>query len=31
VPQRNASALRSDAWRDGLAPAIERKAIHIIF
>ena len=31
VPQRNASALRSDAWRDGLAPAIERKANHIIF
>ena len=31
IPQRNASALPSDPWRDGLAPAIERKATRIIF
>src|SRR4051812_15438039 len=30
-PQRNASALPSDAWRDGLAPALERTATRIIF
>jgi hypothetical protein len=31
VPPRNASALSSDALRDSLAPAIERKATRIIF
>src|SRR3954469_24228417 len=31
VPQRNAGALPGDAWRDGVAPAIERKATRIVF
>ena len=30
-PERNASLLPSDAWRDGLAPAIERKVSRIVF
>ena len=30
IPQRNANPLPSDAWRDGLAPAIERK-VRIVF
>ena len=31
IPERNASLLPSDAWRDGLAPATERKVSRIVF
>jgi hypothetical protein len=31
IPERNASLLPSDAWQDGLAPAIERKVSRIVF
>ena len=31
IPERNASLSRSDAWRDGLAPATERKVSRIVF
>lgn len=31
VPERNASLLPSDAWRDGLAPAIERPVSRTVF
>ena len=31
IPERNANLLPSDAWRDGLAPAIERKVSRIVF
>ena len=31
APQRNAGTPQSDAWRDGLAPAIERKAGRFVF
>ena len=31
IPERNASLSPSDAWRDGLAPAVERKVSRIVF
>ena len=31
APQRNAGTPQSDAWRDGLAPAIEREAGRFVF
>ena len=31
IPERNASLSPSDAWRDGLAPATERKVSRIVF
>ena len=31
APQRNAGMPQSGAWRDGLAPAIERKAGRFVF
>jgi hypothetical protein len=31
IPEGNASLSSSDAWRDGLAPATERKVSRIVF